>query len=313
MVRYEIRPVDSENDLPELAVMLDEVMTDGMSVSRLRGWLTNVRPIKRARVATNDSGTIVGWSILDRTENAPIDRGFASLIVHPNHRRHGIGEALFNDVASFCQSRGITTLISRVKDSEPEWLAWAESKGFAIERHSFRSSIKLAEFDFGPFENATTRLENEGIVFTTLAELGDTEANRRRYYEADSRAAIDIPGEDSVETWEEFCHENFNDEGYLPQGAHVAMHEQQIVAVAHAWLDKDHDRMVNAMTGVIPEYRGRGIATALKVKTIKCAKEAGVTEILTQNDSENAPMLAVNGKLGYKRWPGAYQLKATLS
>lgn len=312
-MRHEIRPVDSENDLPELAAMLDEVMTDGMSISRLRGWLTNVRPINRARIASNHSGTIVGWSIVDRTENAPTDRGFASLIVHPDHRRHGIGEALFNDVASFCRTAGITNLKSQVKDSEPGWLAWAEAKGFAIERHSFRSSVKIAEFAFAPFEQATTRLENEGIVFTSLAEIGDSEANRRRYYEADSKAAIDVPGEDSIETWEEFCHENFNDEGYLPQGAHVALHEQEIVAVAHAWLDKDHDRMVNAMTAVIPEYRGRGIATALKVNTIKYAKEAGVAEILTQNDSENAPMLAVNGKLGYKRWPGAYQLKVTLS
>ena len=312
-MKFELRPVDHHDDLPELAAMLDQVMTDGMSVSRLRGWLTNVRPINRARIATIDSGVIVGWSILDRTENAPIDRAFASLIVHPAHRRHGIGEVLLSDIASFCRTVGITNLKSQVKDNQPGWLAWAESKGFAIERHSFRSSVKLAEFDFKPFENSITQLVNEGITFTTLANIGDSEANGRRYYEADSKAAIDVPGEDSIETWEEFRHENFNDEGYLPQGAHVAMHEQQIVAVAHAWLDKDHNRMVNAMTGVIPEYRGRGIATALKVKTIEYAKDLGVSEILTQNDSENAQILAVNNKLGYKRWPGAYQLKASLS
>ena len=71
--------------------------------------------------------------------------------------------------------------------------------------------------------------------------------------------------------------------------------------------------MINAFTGVIPEYRGRGIATALKVKTILHAREVGVSEILTQNDSENEPMLAINRKLGYQNWPGAYVLKATIA
>jgi len=312
ILKFEIRAVDLNSDLAELSSLLDQVLTDGMSVARLRGWLTNVRPVNRARVVTDHTGQIVGWSLVDRRANEPSNRGFVTLSVHPDHRRIGVGELLFSDVREFCKSIGISSLKSKVKDSEPQWLAWAQSKGFSIERQAFRSSIKLADFEFNPFTNKINQLVNENIVFTTLAKLGDSAENRRRYYETDSKAAIDIPGEDTVESWEEFCHENFNDEGYRPEGAHIAVHNEQIIGVAHAWLDKEHDRMVNAMTGVIPEYRGRGIATSLKVKTIEYAKEYGVSEILTQNDSENAPMLAVNNKLCYKRWPGAFMLVATL-
>ena len=311
----EIRLVNYDNDLPELAMMLDQVMTDGMTESRYKDWLNGPKPVNRHVVAASDSGSIMGWALLNRPANQPENQGFTSLIVHPNHRGVGIGSALIEDVFAYCRTIGLSQLKSRIKDDEPAWLAWAVSKGFSIERHSYRSSIKLHNFDATPYENLIAKLTYEDIIFTTLHDLGDTEVNRRFYYEADCKAAIDIPGEDSVETWEQFSTENFESEGYRPQGMHVAMDGGIIVGVAHSWLDVGRNRMVNAMTGVIPEYRGRGIATALKVKTIEYARDCGVSEILTQNDSENAPMLAINEKLGYKRWcwPGTYVLQGTIN
>ena len=160
--------------------------------------------------------------------------------------------------------------------------------------------------------NRIAELEAEGIIFSTLAELGDTEENRKKYYEADIEAAHDIPGEDYFESWPEYEAELFAHEEYRPEGAHLALDDDRIVGVAHVFLDSEHDRMENAFTGVLREYRGRGIAQSLKARTIMYAKQSGVSEILTENDSENAAMLAVNGKLGYKRWPGVYSLKATL-
>ena len=64
----------------------------------------------------------------------------------------------------------------------------------------------------------------------------------------------------------------------------------------------------NAFTGVLPEYRGRGLATVLKLHAIRLARKLGARYIRTSNDSQNAPMLAVNRKLGYKPEPGFYQL-----
>ena len=53
-------------------------------------------------------------------------------------------------------------------------------------------------------------------------------------------------------------------------------------------------------TGVIREYRGRGIATALKLKVIEFGKKNGYRTIKTWNDSVNASMLAINNKLGFR-------------
>jgi GNAT superfamily N-acetyltransferase len=68
----------------------------------------------------------------------------------------------------------------------------------------------------------------------------------------------------------------------------------------------------NAFTGVLREYRGRGLAQALKLQTILLAKREGVRYVRTNNDSKNAPMLAVNRKLGYMPEPGYYELLCVL-
>jgi len=55
------------------------------------------------------------------------------------------------------------------------------------------------------------------------------------------------------------------------------------------------------LTGILPEYRRRGIATALKMKTIEYAHKHGFRRILT--NSENPAMQALNAKLGFRPGP----------
>ncbi|HKV82923.1 MAG TPA: hypothetical protein VJN88_00100, partial [Ktedonobacterales bacterium] len=54
--------------------------------------------------------------------------------------------------------------------------------------------------------------------------------------------------------------------------------------------------------------RGRGIATALKVLAIRAARARDAAMIRTNNDSQNAPMLAINRALGYQPEPGYYRM-----
>ena len=59
----------------------------------------------------------------------------------------------------------------------------------------------------------------------------------------------------------------------------------------------------NLLTGVRRSARGRGIATALKREQARRAKEAGLRRIETTNDEANAPMRAVNARLGFEAEP----------
>ncbi|HEY8816762.1 MAG TPA: hypothetical protein VIP57_16895, partial [Candidatus Dormibacteraeota bacterium] len=48
-----------------------------------------------------------------------------------------------------------------------------------------------------------------------------------------------------------------------------------------------------------PAYRGRGLARGIKLQTLAQAAKLGIPAVLTDNDSENAPMLHINETLGY--------------
>ncbi len=51
------------------------------------------------------------------------------------------------------------------------------------------------------------------------------------------------------------------------------------------------------------EWRGKGIATAMKVKVLAGAKAGGYAEVITSNDSTNAGMLGINRRLGFEARP----------
>lgn len=67
------------------------------------------------------------------------------------------------------------------------------------------------------------------------------------------------------------------------------------------------------MTGVARDWRGRGIATALKRATIDWALANGVGALAGANDTVNAPMRAVNSRLGYQPQPDEIQFRGPLS
>ena len=55
----------------------------------------------------------------------------------------------------------------------------------------------------------------------------------------------------------------------------------------------------NEMTGVLRQYRHRGIATALKVRSIAFAQSRGVSVMYTVHAAANRAAIAMNRRLGY--------------
>jgi RimJ/RimL family protein N-acetyltransferase len=72
--------------------------------------------------------------------------------------------------------------------------------------------------------------------------------------------------------------------------------------VAFAWLliDREGGRGEHDLTGTLRAYRGRGLARLAKLAGIRWCRENDIRTLLTGNDAENAPMLAVNDRLGYR-------------
>jgi len=52
---------------------------------------------------------------------------------------------------------------------------------------------------------------------------------------------------------------------------------------------------------VLRPYRGKGVATLLKLRGIRYAQQHGKSKLWVVNDSVNAAMLGLNQKLGFVR------------
>ncbi len=99
----------------------------------------------------------------------------------------------------------------------------------------------------------------------------------------------------------------------LPEGYFIAKDGENYVGMSDVHrIDTEPGVLQQDDTGVIREYRGQGIATALKLKITEFGQRNGYRTIKTWNDSINAAMLAVNVKLGFKRQVGWIMMEKIL-
>jgi GNAT superfamily N-acetyltransferase len=88
----------------------------------------------------------------------------------------------------------------------------------------------------------------------------------------------------------------------LPEGHFVAFDGEHVVGVSRVMRDLNHPDVVRqGFTGTHPDYRGQGLALALKLRTIQFARERGYREMRTSNDATNGPMLHINDTIGFRR------------
>jgi RimJ/RimL family protein N-acetyltransferase len=153
-------------------------------------------------------------------------------------------------------------------------------------------------------------------MLTTLAEEQlKGQDSLRKIHELVQLITADMPREAdftplTYDAWETFSLKNPQ---LLPEGYFIAKYGPHYVGMSNVHrIDTEPGVLHQDDTGVRREYRGRGIATALKLKVIEFGKKNGYRTIKTWNDSSNAPMLAVNTKLGFKRQVGWIMMEKIL-
>jgi len=96
-----------------------------------------------------------------------------------------------------------------------------------------------------------------------------------------------------------------------PSAILIAKRHGQYVGYTAVWLGKDKPAYT-AMTGVRREYRGQGLALALKLLSFRLMTERGYGAARTNNDTANQPILHLNERLGYQKRPGILQYEKRL-
>jgi ribosomal protein S18 acetylase RimI-like enzyme len=305
-----IREADPQRDYDRAAGIISTFERLPVTAESLREWdnRSGEGAVRRRMVAV-DGDEIVGYSTI---AHDTWDReGFfvTWVIVDPARRGQGIGSMLWDATFAFAQGCGGTLLGADVRDNDPASLHWAEKRGFATRFHLFESTIDLKTFDPCPFEGVLESVKASGVRLFSLADAGDTREARHKLWEVNYTTYMDDPASTGSFLDSDAMNQMFNTASWFrPEGQILAADGDQYVGLSAVGHFKETNAAYNMMTGVMPDYRGRKIAQALKLLSIRAAQSWGADTIRTHNDSQNAPMLAINRKLGYVPEPGLYRM-----
>jgi mycothiol synthase len=193
----------------------------------------------------------------------------------------------------------------KVRESDARGLRFAQDRGFLETKRDFESTLELASFDFAAFERPLP----EGVELKNLSEC-DSPAFRRHFHEVFSIVRLDTPrAEPPTPLSLEFFETNvLDDPEVIPEAFVFAMRDGQILGFTGGYSGAQPGWVDQWLTAVKREARGQGLATALKVHSLRATLELGFKTVRTDNDTRNAPMLAVNDKLGYQRQPAVLSM-----
>ena len=306
-----LRPVTADVDLERYAAIINETQPEDATTLAEIHWADTTYP-GGVRVLAELDGVPVGAASVGRIYMyGPDHPGWWGTIgVLEPHRRRGIGEALLRAISDAARDAGKTELQLRGREDRPEGIDFLAHRGFT---ELERSKMVTLSLDGLAMPDVATI---EGVSVTTLAADPGLVAG---VYDVALEAFADIPGgEDEMAAGDlaEFRARDVDRAGIPKDAFFVAVADDEArTVVGYAslmMLPGSSTRAYHDMTAVRRDWRGRGIATALKRLTIAWAIANGLTELETGNDEDNLPMRAVNARLDYRPMPDDITMRGPL-
>jgi len=240
-----------------------------------------------------------------------------NILVDPASQGRGIGSSVYERLTGELGRLNAIAAWAGSKEDLPRLTGFYQKRGFAEKMKAWESRLDIRTMDPARFQDYSEKVLGQGITITNLAEeRGRDRDSLRKLHELVQIISADMPSPSpftpiSYEQWEAF---ELKNPSLLPEGYMIAKDGPKYVGLSTVWrLDQEPKGLVQGNTGVRREYRGRGIAVALKLKVIDFARRNGYEKMKTWNASNNAPMLAVNAKLGFKRGVGWITLEKDLA
>jgi GNAT superfamily N-acetyltransferase len=272
----------------------------------------------RARIVADEEGCIVGSvEVNHRPSRFHPDRYAFDVWVLPDRRRRGHGSALYEAGVGLLRERNALAATAGVKESMTDGVEFTRKRGWVEVKRDWESRLVVAGFDFGHFAGAAERVATQGIRISTYAdELARDPETPRKAYELTDDCRRDVPAMDAPTdvTFEEWKKDWIEAPSFLPEAFFVAIDRDG------RWLGmsnlqrsiEDPSFIWQGLTGVRREARGKGLAMALKLETVRHAQRLGVDHIKTWNDQRNRPMLAINEAMGFEKQPAWIGLELRL-
>jgi len=218
------------------------------------------------------------------------------------HQEISYQNALYEFLMEQVAQHNPTKLVAMAREDKPERISFYSHRGFNQVMRSPRSRLDVQAFDLTRYVPLIENLEKKHIEFISVAELPARDPDWiPKWRDFEWLLIQDVPSTAPPEKQSLAFYEKLPESpGFFPEGCFFAMDHGEMVGLSFLWRTPADDRILfTGLTGTKREYRRRGIATALKVKTIQVAQEEGAAIIETNNE-ENNPMFQLNLQLGYK-------------
>ncbi|MCE7980893.1 MAG: GNAT family N-acetyltransferase [Caldilinea sp. CFX5] len=309
-----IRLANPTEDFPRIAQLLSADAEETTSAQDLLFEHNVDMPerILRHAVAINDQGLVVGFNFAGHYPSMKPNQYVVNVVVDPAHRRQGIGSQLWHDLVTYLRAQGADALLAEVHEGDPAHYRFATTRGFTSRTHQLQAILDLKNFDERQFDGFTARVEALGIRLTSFAEVTQSEENIRKLYDINGVAALDDPASDGAyinyENWKKVV---FGASWFQPAGQMIALDGDKFVGMSAISYSAEEQTGFTLISGVDAAYRNRKIMQALKLRAINYARANGATRVVTNVETVNAPMRAINRKFGFVEEPGKYEMEAT--
>src|SRR5262245_32663907 len=226
------------------------------------------------------------------------------LIVHEDWRKQGIGGGLLDADLAVLQSKPAATLQARALDDQSDALQFLGRRVFVEIHRMVELRLNLSKADLTLPAEILHCLTAQGLQFTTLRQEGQDERFWTKFIDLQQKVVSGWPDPDpdyviTIPTGDE-VRRMFSSLQATPDTFFLA--KDNGIYIGYTAIGPDHrvpEAIGTGPTAVRPEYRGRGVATALKVLALTHARQQGWRTVISR--SANPAMIRVNEKFGFQR------------
>jgi mycothiol synthase len=252
--------------------------------------IDQLRPVQE-RLHVHDGGC--GYALVNHSSVA--GSAYAMVRVLPSARGQGIGSELAAAAADAARRLGKESAWGVVGPDDPRSLRFAAARGFPEVGRDVKLTRRLVPGE-GRTGDAVVQLEEEhrvGAYAVAVAAIPD----------------MVTAGQAEARPFQEWVEQELDDAA----AAFVALEEGRIVGYATLQrLGDDPTRLEHGFTGVLPDCRRRGIATALGDAQIEWAAGRGYEELFTTTGVTNTGLRRQKAKLGYVEEAGPILVRGSV-
>jgi mycothiol synthase len=286
----------------ELLVQLARVQNE--ATAELAGGAPVPTETERLARYRNPASTIRYWLALLDGEPA----GFAYLGGHsptfvtadiavlPRFRRRGVATALFERVRAAARERELPSFVAHYGNEAGA--AFAQTVGGHDDQRDVKSVLRLRHVEL------PEPRPPEGVVLRSWVGACPDELVESFVVARSAISDAPVAGELALPPWT-VERQRDDERAIVARGLELhstaALEAGDVVAITAVRVQPGGFAVTDD-TATLPSHRGRGLATAVKVESLRRLREArpDVELVGTMNAERNAAMLAVNRKLGFE-------------